>query len=380
MISIEYIEQRILAAKRATLEHPLGTQLNPGTNKATLTLTDKIAARILYILSNEQIFQPSLAELNQMLGTSELPTRPVNYVEIHSTKLPAPPSSPLREGPLLLAQLSTVLLKQEQKHGINTGRRADQICRFVGPVPSAPFEEFVNQGNLWEDYNYDITGLYHGRYSHRIQYYVITRAIEKDPSILGDIALPQDLLKLCVSPAATFQFVFPTSTRAYWNLVFENDRHKPSNYFIRQEINITGPAMLMEYLLSQKSFTELPALAHSIHHSMCQPLFYIASKMEKRAFEVLKEYSNLDASGGRCKNQEFATAYAAHLRKTLSNPATTSFPGNVGALYLYKSIYKAVDNSSIRAVTVKTADPIEQICQQFKGMKIAAHPNSEHSG
>lgn len=374
MLEITDIENKILQAKANSLVNPVNIffNLNPGIKQASLTQTDRIAARILYILSNEEIFGRYLDELNEQLGVTELPARPVNYIQIHSTNLPAPPASAIQNGSLLQSRLKAALLKQEQKHNVNLGRKPNEICTFIGAVPESVAEELIGQGDLWEDYHWDITGLYHGRYSHRIQHYVILRAIEDNPVLFEGLGQSSPL-KQILGPDARFKFVFPTRTRAYWNLVFENDRHVPDYYFIRRKNTITGPSMLMEYLLSERSFVKLPALAHAIHDSMCEPLFGLALKTSKTAFQVLCEYQKSSVQG-RC-SEAILDPYANHILQALSHLFTTRFcDGHAGATYLYKSIFRP---SITKTVTVKNSPDadIESLCDQLRQMELAPHPN-----
>jgi len=72
--------------------------------------------------------------------------------------------------------LNKILLEKEQKHGIN--QDPDAPVFFSGFVPADIASQYVKEGNIFSEYNY-IGNLLHGKYSHRLQWYIILTAIEQ---------------------------------------------------------------------------------------------------------------------------------------------------------------------------------------------------------
>lgn len=77
--------------------------------------------------------------------------------------------------------LNDLLLQEERKHGINTDPSAPAY--FFKFVPAEIANQFIAEGNLFNECNH-VGNLLHGKYSHRLQWYVILKAIDEKYIIL----------------------------------------------------------------------------------------------------------------------------------------------------------------------------------------------------
>ncbi len=315
MISREAILRKIISLKKSK----------------EVTKTDSLAALFLFILSNESIFKPYLIELNkklaQLLSAEKIPSSPSNYLMIHSIKLPFPPEFQCEASQAQLMALDRVLLEQEHKQGVNKGRTEQTIPEFVGQVPAAVADKLLNEGGLWNDNNFDLTSFIHGRFSHRLQHYILTRYIEDHVSQLSEV-LPANrnaLLKYLVHPLAGEKFYTAVNySRGYWNLVLDNDKDNPNANFIMQEPNLTGPASLCEHLLTADSFKQLPYLTNCLYASMCVPLFMLSKKMGTSSLSVFKFYAD-SINNRKIINGSFGANLEECMQAFVNDPSFTPF-------------------------------------------------------
>jgi len=182
MITIEQIEQKILAEKNQP----------SSSSKKILSLSDKLAARILYVLANKEIFEKYLTELDAKIADkvnlTNFSNAPTQYATLLTHQLPYPPDAVSAQGDHLVQALESILIEHEQQCGVNLGRSTETVSRFIGQVPADMADQFVSRGDIWNDDNFDLIGFVHGEYSHRIQRYVWERAFEDDPSLLVGIS------------------------------------------------------------------------------------------------------------------------------------------------------------------------------------------------
>lgn len=137
--------------------------------------------------------------------------------------------------------LNQLLLQTERRHGINLHPEAPAI--FWGFVDKLLANNFIANGNLFNECK-DIGNSLHGKYSHRLQWYVIFKAIEA-----GEIALPEGF-----SVQELFKFL---------PLVW-------SNLIDLYEKTLHAPHYVHAYLLSSEAEEHFPYLCHYLrktHHS-----------------------------------------------------------------------------------------------------------------
>lgn len=265
------------------------------SNPTNISVSDKVAAFVIYVLANENIFKPYLIELNneiaKLVKKQPFYAPPQSHVILyHDYKFPAPPKELLAEADLLQTAVETVLLKQEQKHGVNIGRTIQTIALFSGPVPTKEADELVAGGSLFNDDNAIISGWVHGKRSHRYQHYCVTRFIEDNPeifkSILGDLS-PNNIFKhLLYHLSGKVIFKVPNEEpRAHWHFALDN--RKDVNVIVTDQPHITGPVDLMEYMMSPASFAECPYLANVEYHCTYKPIFIAAETTNRSVAEIL---------------------------------------------------------------------------------------------
>jgi hypothetical protein len=137
--------------------------------------------------------------------------------------------------------LNQLLLQVERRHGINLHPEAPAI--FWGFVDKLLANNFIANGNLFNECK-DIGNSLHGKYSHRIQWYVIFQAIEA-----GEIVLPEGF-----SVQELFKFL-----PLVWS-------HLVDLY----EKTLHAPHYVHAYLLSSEAEERFPYLCHysrKTHHS-----------------------------------------------------------------------------------------------------------------
>lgn len=267
------------------------------------TISDHVAAAILYVLSNESLYKPYLQELNDKMAglvtTQEFYPVPTEYKNILAYHLPAPPAVSLENGEDLTEALEQVLLAHEQKHGFNMERTTKDIAVFVGLVPSEYADRMVAEGQLWNDDNTRFAFWLHGFYSHRVQLYSVRRYFEDHPEILDEIfhgEVPHNYLSYIVQPKTNVSF---PSNRRYWHITLDNARDKNNLAFIKIEPNLTGPIAIIEQTMSEVAFVERPYLANAQYHSYCAPLFRASSAMQvtvAKAFDFYVSYQRKKSS------------------------------------------------------------------------------------
>jgi hypothetical protein len=162
-----------------------------GSRNADATKSDKVASGIIYILSQEDIFKPYFQELNDKLQSvmpaKYLSSKPKEYQVIMRYRIPAPHDEAMQHGNRLTLALEKILLEQEQKHGINLRRTTKDIPLLVGLVDDKYASELIAGGDLWND-DLPLNKLWvHGRYSHRLQHYIVTRYLDDHPEFFKDL-------------------------------------------------------------------------------------------------------------------------------------------------------------------------------------------------
>ncbi len=264
-----------------------------------LTPQEKLAARLLYILSNPELFMPYLIELNNKLSSLNVKqAAPSEYCQVHGAQFPYPPLLPNINTPKWVSALENILLTQEKLHNVNQDRSID-IPVFMGDVPSVKGDKRVSNGLLWNDSSSGLATFFHGIYAHRIQHYILTRALEDKIIQLDDLGptIKQPLFCNLVSPATDSLFfkVFEDCgiyKRSLWAMTLDNDRVAPHKDFIK-ESPLSGPVQMMEYLLSPSSFNNLPFLSQTLYEANNTALYEIGLKLNKSLRNTFNTYCKL---------------------------------------------------------------------------------------
>jgi len=132
--------------------------------------------------------------------------------------------------------------------------------------------------------------------------------------------------------------------RSLWQITLDNN--KATKSFMETDKHISGPVYLMENLLSQQSFKELPLLSRAIQHSMCKPLNHIAKENNK----TLKDIFDLYVVGLKNKSVRndslLVQSWIKRLNKMKSqteftNPNSSNNP-YVGLLNYYSPLLKKI--------------------------------------
>lgn len=291
-------------------------QLEEQTITQQIELADHITAGVLGILSDIKLCNRYLQELNakiaERIGHVDMPTSPAAYKEVHSVQFPLPPEEQNVTAKNCWHCFEEILLTQEQHCGVNLDRKPEEIAEFIGNVPEPMADSVVLDNSLWNDFIGDYTAIYHGRYSHRVQHYIITRAIEDGvldsyAPLTSQLNLrePGCLLKHLVYTRTQYKFFvrshfvcdinfFSTQVhgrkKTHWQLALENDRDDRSNTFnalydAKGNLlpHLAGPAEMMQHLLSSESFATKPCLAHAIYHSGYDIFFQLAKIIDCNA-------------------------------------------------------------------------------------------------
>lgn len=142
--------------------------------------------------------------------------------------------------------LNDLLLQVERENGINTD--PDAPAYFFDFVPVALGNQFVSEGNLFNECNY-VGNLLHGKYSHRLQWYVIFKAIEKKHILLPPECSVKDIFK---------------QLPLYWRELVDIYEH---GFF--------SPHYLHAYLLSPQAAERFPNLCRFLqktHHNSIEKI------------------------------------------------------------------------------------------------------------
>lgn len=159
-------------------------------------LTNKLLADYLLSFLEADIKQLWETEKQHPASVLSLHTRPA-YTSRVELLWPKPTDALARNRSQNL--LSRVLLKMEQRHGINTDY-ADTapVPTFMGFVAQSDVVRLVQDKKLWND-DPKISGLfYHGKMIHRVQCYMLMKAAELGLLELDNITIP-DLLNLLLT-------------------------------------------------------------------------------------------------------------------------------------------------------------------------------------
>jgi hypothetical protein len=137
--------------------------------------------------------------------------------------------------------LNQLLLEVERRHGINLHPQSPAV--FFEFVSNVLANQFVSEGNLFNECNY-LGNLLHGKYTHRLQWYVIFKAIEAGIIVLPEGGSATELLKKFLP---------------YWGGTID---------YYRPRFRFGGPQYFHAYLLSsvgQERFPYLSGYLRKIH-------------------------------------------------------------------------------------------------------------------
>ena len=182
--------------------------------------------------------------------------------------------------------LETVLLVQEQKHHVNKGLCRESVPEFVGTISYQTADAVVGNNQLFNDYTMHIRSFSHGRYGHRIQYYLITRAIEDGLFDTSYLPLKTGILKYLTTTMTHYTFCFIEGAylleQSYWQLTIDNAPEKPLFNFpgsiatrttsqdkevLTSRWHLAGATEVYTYTTSKRAFDDWPYLATAVFAS-----------------------------------------------------------------------------------------------------------------
>lgn len=279
--------------------------------------TDILFANILFLLNNKSVIDELLKHLEADVKQvwQEEQSNPdttlklhdnVQYVDQCGLSWPLPTAELAENHSHHL--LSRVLLKMEQKHGINADNGPfSPIPTFVSFIPDYESKSILLDKKLWNEENKLSGFFYHGKMTHRIQFYLIMKAIE-----LGMLDIGWRSITLVIELLVTTRF----PNNSAWNMVVDtiqtNDNiysgvqdhsiKEPLDAFPVQSARINGseytlpylfgcdPYFLHSYLMSA-SRSKTPHLSECVTQMFAKSAFAI-QRLEKAAgcMKVMKDY------------------------------------------------------------------------------------------
>jgi hypothetical protein len=164
--------------------------------------------------------------------------------------------------------LNAILLEKERKHGINED--PDAPVFFSGFVPENIAGQYVKEANIFSEYNY-IGNLLHGKYSHRLQWYIILTAIEKDLLKTNNLSAKQ---LLCESTEV-------------WTHLFDRYQELRAD---NRSVGFRSPALLHSSLLLLKN--ELPHLSGTLRKIFSRSVQIVSARQEQETpyIRICAEY------------------------------------------------------------------------------------------
>lgn len=260
-------------------------------NSAAALLSEKVSAVIMSILSDMEICKDYLAELNdhtlQKLGDDVvLPEPPSEYRMVYNTRLPVIPNAPHPIDVNIQNVFAEVLHEEEKKMGVNQ----DGVPELAQIVPNNYADLIVYSNHLWSDHVVDADSYAHGRFSHRIQHYIVKRAIEDERV---DLSLINELINL-KEPGVCFKYLLlselvyayepkcnlPGKAKSLWIHTIDSDKPGPTD--------LRDPLKLTQYLLSPEGFEQYPFMARAFYYPQYNAIFSAAKGLNQMAEDIFQ--------------------------------------------------------------------------------------------
>lgn len=265
---------------------------------------------IYYVLCNRDLWLPYLQELNRdiaaRLQNEVLPNVPTEYISFFETKLVAYSEITCHQDQCS-NELLKCLLKQEQKNGVNLGLNFDTTPVFTGQIPTEKANALVNSGYLWKDSSADPITYMHGCLSHRIQYYILTRARE-DKIIFSELTQQNvPLLSHLLKNDFKVSVHLPKQSMIYhmtmWNLCFDSHYphwrkiEVPLPTVLKNNINTNtlfmSPTVVNKVLQSEANFSDMPYLAFAILKQQYQGICAMAKSVSCAPQDIVNCFINI---------------------------------------------------------------------------------------
>lgn len=186
-----------------------------------------------------------------------------------------------------------VLLKKEQAYGYHT---EGQVAKLIGFVDNEDADGLVAKGYIFTENTQVTRIIQHGSMSHRIQFYAICRAIEKNTLDVsygdGQKLTPLQLLQLLVKCKCKIGI----SDVNLWALTIDNiiehinisDTYNPENY----QYSCRSPFILNSLLLCFGEAFELSNLQHYLLDSHWKAIYQMIDRIRFKFGELLNEVTD----------------------------------------------------------------------------------------
>jgi hypothetical protein len=208
------------------------------------------------------------------------------------------PTQEFKNPDIWMKALEEALLSQEQKHGVNIGLRSENVPELVGIVSYEKADKIILSNQLFNDCVIPFLSFTHGKYAHRIQYYIITKAIEDSEFDISFLPKKIGILKYLTYSETNYYFSSVVDTtlhrQSYWQMTLDNSPESQSlnfRYTIGYETKIKGQEILCNrwhlagatetftYTTSENAFLEWPFLATSVYASVCEAYKFLISSL-----------------------------------------------------------------------------------------------------
>lgn len=191
-------------------------------------------ANITFMLSNRIVLDVLLSHLEADVKREWNPHltvhQPNEYIECIGLTWPVPNADLYSNHSQHL--LSRVLLRMEQTHGINRNKDDAPVPTLFGYIENNLVQQLINKNELWND-DTTISGLiFHGKSTHRIQLYLVMKAIDINLLQVNDLKM-KDLLAIFLNTRTRFDLTLA------WDLLFDNT-HLPT-YSQHNSYNVDDP-------------------------------------------------------------------------------------------------------------------------------------------
>lgn len=254
---------------------------------------------------------------------------PQYIIEGRFSFVPGPPPENYRPRKHSRA-LNQELLNREQEAGINERG----VAKFVGIIPGAEAEKFIKKGNVFSEEAQVIDILEHSKYSHRLQFEVIRKAVSS-----GDLIMPRvidargdesemnqkQLLELLITCKSRDAFT-PRENKALWRYLLDDIRsalyptHKEAsdkkNFNSDKYIfSCNNPTILNSLILSFGEDLGLPNLQHYLLNSHWKESARMVDKMRRSDVGQAFTGDNFSSDYSSCiKYREMQGLYFASQR------------------------------------------------------------------
>lgn len=270
----------------------------------------RLVAVCVSILTNEALCDQYLKELDERVTEHlqvppSLTSPPTEYAKYRNGLVPRPPMSEQAADQACHDALEAALLSFEKACGVNL----QGVPELAGHVPNVIADKIVKADHLWNDLIENYPSFTHGCLSHRLQHYIIRRAIDDnaiDLSVLKDyldlsrkgLILKHLVLSDLLWPSREKERIDSNGTvkqtfLSPWIIAIDNNHFKGSakhfSFFNKTlAVNLTDPSIITAFLQSRKSFEQYPYLAHAIYRNQYRPLLDVAQRIPLSANQVLE--------------------------------------------------------------------------------------------